>query len=152
MWMCLPGLHAAAPQAVEDVLLMMDPTLCCDTFCHPKQPGATGVCCDDLPGPFTTDIGFVLSGRVVQFRLDPPPCPAFSYPFIGGAPLAVARKQTAYVEAACDIIGAFVQEASRSRVRLAANRAAIASLEPAATWLMSVGFQVDEEGFCSPDD
>ena len=111
-----------------------------------------GIRCDDLPGPFTTEMGFVLTGSVAQYRLEPPPCPAFCYPFIGGAPLATARKQTAYVEAACDTIGALVQQASLSRVRLAANTAAITSLEPAATWLLSIGFQRDREGLCSPED
>ncbi|CAE7242393.1 unnamed protein product, partial [Symbiodinium sp. KB8] len=91
-------------EIAEDVLLMLDPEVCCDVFSKtPKQSGPT-LCCPDLPGPFGTILPFVLTGAMAAFALQTAPCPSFSYPWIGGATLAAAKRQAAFVEASCDVI------------------------------------------------
>ncbi|CAE7706653.1 unnamed protein product [Symbiodinium sp. CCMP2456] len=142
----------ACEEALEDALLQLDPDVCCDTYCHPKRPCTSEECCTELPGPFDTHFAFIMTGAVATFKLDEPPCPAFAYPFKGGAPLSSAKKQAAYVVAACDVIGLFAQQSKSSRVFLCASRRALAALEPAATWLASAGFIHVGEGFHSPAD
>ncbi|OLQ05907.1 hypothetical protein AK812_SmicGene10865 [Symbiodinium microadriaticum] len=79
-------------EIAEDVLLMLDPEVCCDVFSKtPKQSGPT-LCCPDLPGPFGTILPFVLTGAMAAFALQTAPCPSFSYPWIGGATLAAAKR------------------------------------------------------------
>eukprot|EP00439_Symbiodinium_sp_Y106_P025363 s1003_g3.t1 len=102
--------------AAEDAQLMLDPVLCCDTFSPTKPNAPVAEACSDLPGPLDTTLPFVLTGASADFFLDKPPCPAFSYPYIGGAPLAAASRQTAYIEAMCDQIGAAIQQTAVSRV------------------------------------
>ena len=145
-----PASHVQA--VVEDVLLMLDPELICDTFCRPKVSHPIPVCCGDLPKPLTTPFPFVLTGGIGVYRLEPPPCPAFCYPFVGGAPLSAARRQTSYLEAACDILGMMVQQSLSSRVCLKASRQSLASIEPIPTWMLSAGFIVSEDGISSPED
>ena len=72
-------------------------------------------------GGVSLDFGlpFVLSGCPVTLSLDLPPCPAFCYPFIGGAPLAAAKRP------ACDVAGSRVQ------------------------WLISVELSRTIDGICS---
>ncbi|CAE7817460.1 unnamed protein product [Symbiodinium sp. CCMP2592] len=126
-------------EAAEDAILMLDPSLCCDTYSPTKPHVSASECCADLPGPFDLHVPFVLSGASATFRLPPPPCPAFCYPFIGGAPLAAARRQSSYVEHVCDILGTAVQQAAASRVCILAPQRALAAVEPAATWLTLSG-------------
>ncbi|CAE7819601.1 unnamed protein product, partial [Symbiodinium sp. KB8] len=90
----MPGVDEAA----QDALLMLDPDLICETFCRPKEEAAPSVCCGDLPGPLSVTFPFVLSGEEIRFDLAEPPCPSFCYPFLGGAPLAAAKRQADLVE------------------------------------------------------
>ena len=110
---------------------MLDPALCCDSYHRTKGAAVVSDCFSDLPSPFSSAISFVLSGACSAYHLDSPPCPSLCFPFIGGAPLAAAKRQTAFLEAACDILGAAVQQASASRVKLYADRRALVALEPA---------------------
>ena len=139
-------------EIAEDVLLMLDPEVCCDVFSKtPKQSGPT-LCCPDLPGPFGTILPFVLTGAMAAFALQTAPCPSFSYPWIGGATLAAAKRQAAFVEASCDVISTLVQQSQTTRVELRVSRNTLASLEPIPTWLLSVGFELVDEGLRSPID
>ena len=95
-----------AVSAAEDVLLMLDPQLCCGIFFPTKPTEPVAECCGELPGPFTAHTPFVLSGKTSTYRLESPPGPSFCYPYIGGAPLAASKRQAAFVEAACDALGA----------------------------------------------
>ena len=70
----------------------------------------------------------------------------------GGAPLAAASRQTAYIEAMCDTIGAAIQQTAVSRVRIIADRNTLSAIEPIPTWLLSVGFLLGDDGVCSPED
>ena len=150
LWLESVIFPAGTEEAVEDVLLMLDPDVCCTSFRQTphKQPVTT--CCPDLPGPLNSSMPFVLTGASIGFDLADPPCHAFSYPFVGGTSLAAARRQSAYVEHACDVLGHMVQQSQSTRVILRASRQALASLEPAPTWLLSVGFALSGEGLASP--
>ena len=151
-WQAHLGSQPGIASAAEDVLLMLDPSLCCDSFGSSRPSVAPADCFGDLPGPLAEPISFVLSGPVRVFRLDAPPCSSFQYPFIGSATLAAARRQAAYVEAACDVLGAAVQQAAISRVQIIADGKTLTALEPAATWLLSIGFVGSSKGLSSPDD
>ena len=139
-------------EVVEDVLLMLDPELACDSFHRPNPSPPVVTCCPDLPGPLDFSLPFVLSGPCVSFQLDAPPSPSFCYPFIGGVSLAAAKRQAAYLEAACDVVGNMVQRTQSERVFLKASRQTLAAIEPIPTWLLSVGFCLVAEGIISPQD
>ena len=150
VWSQHPGRGDGVEGVAQDVTLMLDPELIGDTFCRPKQPAAPSVCCSDLPGPIDSSFPFVLSGQECFFDLGSPPCPAFCYPFIGGAPLALAKRQAGFVEEAGDVVSRMVQQSLSSRVLLRASRETLASIEPVTTWLLSVGFVLTSEGLGSP--
>ena len=135
---------------VQDVCLMLDPELIADTFCRPKTSDPPSICCNDLPGSIDVTYSFVLSGPECAFDLGRPPCPAFCYPFIGGAALSQAKRQAEFVEEACDIVGRMVQQSLSTRVFLRASTSALASIEPLPTWLLSAGFLAVHEGLRSP--
>ncbi|CAE7778823.1 unnamed protein product [Symbiodinium microadriaticum] len=143
---------AGRKEVADDVLLMLDPELICDSFCRRKSNCNFAPCCEDLPGPFQTSLSFILSGRLVQFTLEDAPCPEFCYSFKGGVPLAAAKRQTDFLEAACDVVGSMIQHSLSTRVALVATRRTLASIEPLPTWLLSVGFSSVANGLCSPDD
>ena len=137
-------------EVVQDVTLMLDPDLISSTFCRPTNFVPPTVCCHDLPGLPDISFPFVLTGKVCSFDLGRPPHPAFAYPFIGGVPLAHAKKQAGFVEEACDIIGRLVQQSRSARVFLRASRDTLASIEPVPTWMLSAGFVLSPEGLGSP--
>ena len=139
-------------EIAEDVCLMLDPELLCDSFCKPKNSEPVAECFPELPGSIHGTFPFVLSGAVVVMDLEAAPCPAFCYPFIGGAPLAAAKRQTNFVAAACDVVGLFVQQSLSSKVLLRASKRTLASLEPLPTWMHSAGFQITEAGISSPSE
>ena len=146
------GHRSGVGAAAEDVLLMLDPEVFCESFCRNKPVQHVAESCPELPGPFSQHIPFVLSGPCAVYRLDLPPSQSFCHPFVGGAPLAAAKKQAAFLEAACDLFSTVVQQASISRVKIVADRRAFAAVEPAATWLLSVGFCLVDDGMQSPVD
>ena len=150
MWEDSPTFHAGLAEVVEDVLLMLNPEVCCETFRRTPEAPHLSICCDDLPGPFQGQFSFVLTGPVVSLELGAAPCVAFSHPWIGGVPLAAARRQAEFVEAACDVIGSFIQHSRASRVSLKVSSSVLAALEPVPTWLLSVGFVFTGEGLRSP--
>ena len=139
-------------EVAADVILLLDPEVSCDIFRRPKPQVVVASCCVDLPSSVGCSFPFVLTGKPSSFRLGPPPCPAFCYPFVGGSPLAAARKQAAYVEAACDVLWQMIQQSASTRVLLCASRQALSSLEPAPTWMLSGGFCASAEGIQSPED
>ncbi|CAE7900299.1 unnamed protein product, partial [Symbiodinium sp. KB8] len=152
IWKTRPGASDQVVDAADEVTLMLDPELCCDTFHRTKSSPPITACCPELPGPLSLVFPFILTGQQAVFSLDPPPCPSFSYPFIGGAPLASAKRQTAFVEGACEIVGHFVEQSLNTRVLLRASQACLRSLEPVPTWLLSVGFHAFDGGISSPED
>ena len=152
IWAQSHGFGEPFASAAEDAQLMLDPVVSCDTFSPTKPTTPVTEACTDLPGPLDTALPFVLTGASADFFLDKPPCPAFSYPFIGRAPLAAASRQTAYVEAMCDTIGAAIQQTAVSRVRIVADKNTLSAIEPIPTWLLSVGFLLGDDGVCSPED
>ena len=152
IWKTRPGVSDQVVDAADEVTLMLDPELCCDTFHRTKSSPPITACCPELPGPLSLVFPFILTGQQAVFSLEPPPCPSFSYPFIGGAPLASAKRQTAYVEGACEIVGHFVEQSLNTRVVLRASQACLRSLEPVPTWLLSVGFHAFDGGISSPED
>ncbi|CAE7291651.1 unnamed protein product [Symbiodinium sp. CCMP2592] len=150
IWVQRCGHESGVTSAAEDATLMLDPILCCDTFCRTKSVAPVADCCAELPGPLPDTIPFILTGQSSVFHIGAPPCPAFCHPFIGGAPLSAARKQAAYVEATLDVLGAAVQQTAISRVRIDFSQNALACLEPAPTWLISAGFRSGNGGLHSP--
>ena len=140
------------PEAVEAALLMLDPEVCCD-FSHKIKRGAKLTeCCPELLAPFDCTLPFVLSGAMAFFNLGGPLCPAFAYPFVGGAPLAAARRQAAFNETTCDVVGRSVQQSQTPRVFLHQNP----GFARACTHLGDVsGFDLvaeGSEGLSSPTD
>ena len=152
IWARSHGHEEPFASAAEDAQLLLDPAICCDTFCPTRPSAPVAECCADLPGPLDSTLPFILTGPQATFHLDCPPCPGFCYPFIGGAPLSAAQKEAAYVEAMCHVIGSAIQQTSVSRVRLFADGKTLSALEPIPTWLMSVGFELRDDGLLSPED
>ena len=142
--------QAEAADLAATVVLLLDPDLCCDSFRRKGQlpKGLHFFPAFDTPVDFS--LSFVLSGPVFRLRLDPPPLPEYRYPFLCSVPLAAAEQQTGWFEAACDTLGALLQQAQVAPVLLVANRAALDCLEPATTWLRQGGFELCPEGLRSP--
>ena len=74
IWQSHFGHKVGVQEAAEDALLMLDPSLCCDSYCSAKAaaPAPTAECCGELPGPFPSAIPFILSGAFTTYRLDSP--------------------------------------------------------------------------------
>eukprot|EP00439_Symbiodinium_sp_Y106_P040949 s3779_g5.t1 len=104
----------ACPEAADlaaSVILLLDPELCCDSF---RSKGLVARGLDFFPelvAPADLAFPFVLSGPVFRLALDRPPLPEFRHPFHCSVPLAQASRQAAWHEAACDTLGALVQQA-----------------------------------------
>ncbi|CAE7621446.1 unnamed protein product [Symbiodinium sp. CCMP2592] len=149
-WAAHDSAHPDAPDLASNVVLLLDPDLCCDTFRHrPKVPKGL----DFLPAlaaPLGLSFSFVLTGSPFVMRLDPPPLPEFRYPFRCSVPLTVAERHARWFEAACDSVGLLVQQAKVAPVKLGACSAALACLEPVTTWLVQGGFERCQDGMCSP--
>ena len=143
----------ACPEAADlaaSVILLLDPELCCDSF---RSKGLVARGLDFFPelvAPADLAFPFVLSGPVFRLALDRPPLPEFRHPFHCSVPLAQASRQAAWHEAACDTLGALVQQAQVAPVMLVADGSALACLEPATTWLYLGGFERCSEGVRSP--
>ena len=152
LWADLATPAGSVGDILEDILGLLDPEVSCDTFHRTKATPPVATCCDTLPGPLQCSFPLVLTGAVARYQLEAPPCPAFCYPFIGGVPLSAAKRQTAYVEGACDLLGQLVQQSASTRVLLLAKREALACLEPAPSWLLSGGLSACEGGLESPRD
>ena len=105
-------------EAAEAALLMLDPEVCCDFSQKIKRGAKLTECCPELLAPFDCTLPFVLSGAMAFFNLGEPLRPAFAYPFVGGAPLAAARRQAAFNETTCDVLGRSVQQSQTPRVFL----------------------------------
>ena len=104
-----------AHEIVSDVVLTLDPALACDTFQRTSSPSSVVQGCADLPGPLDFGFPFARTAFPVVSGLDPPPCPAFCYPFIGAAPLAAAKRRAKYLEGVCDVVGLAVQQSKSTR-------------------------------------
>ena len=153
LWSVKPGRGqdpAAAAQVAEDLLLLLDVDLWCDDFRAPKQPRTPLDCCPPLTSPGETRFCFHLTGQVQVFHVDDPPTRDFCYPFRHSIPLAAARSSVAWLEVACDTVGAAVQATQHSPVLIRSSSAALSMLEPVTSWLLRGGFVSVSDGLRSP--
>ncbi|CAE7224339.1 unnamed protein product [Symbiodinium sp. CCMP2592] len=149
-WAAHARAQPMAHELASNVVLLLDPELCCDDFRH-RRSALKGL--DFLPAldtPAEIVFPFILSGPVFTLRLDLPPLPEYRYPFQCSVPLAAAERHAKWFEAACDTVGAFVQQSQCAPVKLLASSAALACLEPTTSWLLLGGFERCSDGICSP--
>ena len=145
--------HAKAqPFALEvaaNLLLLLDPDLCCDSFPQSRPKPAVV----DFLAPFPPLRGLVLpvaqTGEFVCWDIDPPPLPCFVFPFDGSAPLAAASRQVAWLEATTDVVLQAVQVSLQHPVSIRAPPAALRCLEPLTSWLRDGGFCLTADGIAS---
>ena len=104
----------------------------------------------ELVAPVDLAFPFVLTGPVFRLTIDRPPLPEYRHPFLCSVPLAHASRQAAWLEAACDTIGALIKQAQFAPVLLVAEGSALDCLEPATTWLCLGGFERCSTGLRSP--
>ncbi|CAE7220796.1 unnamed protein product [Symbiodinium sp. CCMP2592] len=154
-WQKAPG-PLQDPDAVAalsaDVRLLLDPDLWCEDFRAPKHPPAPAVVCPPLPSSGPGRLGFVLSGPVLSTCIGEPPLRDFVYPFRASVPLAAARRQVDWLEAACDVIGTALQQSLSHPVAIRLSVTAQKCLDPLPAWLASGGFRVESDCICSPSD
>ena len=153
VWGRHPGCSQDAADVARiagDLLLLLDVELWCEDFRAPRQPRTPLDCCPPLDPPGDGKLCFHLSGCLQVFDIDAPPTKDFCYPFRGSVPLAAARRTVAWLEAACDILGAAVQATQQSPVLIRSSPTALAALEPAVSWLIKGGFIVVSGGLRSP--
>ncbi|CAE7646489.1 unnamed protein product [Symbiodinium microadriaticum] len=72
-WTQEADFQSECAEAVEDVLLVLGPEICCDSFCQPKGPVTISNCCAELPGRFSASLPFVVTGTTACFKLEEPP-------------------------------------------------------------------------------
>ncbi|OLQ10485.1 hypothetical protein AK812_SmicGene5799 [Symbiodinium microadriaticum] len=109
MWRDHVQAQPFAPTVASNLLLLLDPDLCCDQY--PQSRGSTPVC--DFFAPLGSPEGLrlplVVNGTSVTLCVEPPPLPCFVYPFDCSVPLAAASRQTEWLSAATDTILQAVQ-------------------------------------------
>ena len=140
--------HAAA--LADDAVLLLDPELWCEDFRGSKAGVSTPVACADLEAPCLCRFVCAADGPVARFVLPPPPVPEFVYPFWHSLPLRAAREQCAWLEHACDTVGAFLHTSAQSQALLVASDAALTCLEPVSSWILECGFARSTDGAGPP--
>ncbi|CAE7773963.1 unnamed protein product [Symbiodinium sp. CCMP2592] len=133
-------------ECASDAVLLLDPELWCDDFRRPKAGRQQQAVCAALAPPKACRCSFVLTGPEATFRLDEPPLPSMVYPFQASVPLACARRHFAWLEQACDSLGAFFQASASSPASFLASGAALRCLEPLTSWAVESGFEKRSRG------
>ena len=139
-WASHPDAPAHAQTLVDEVALLLDPELWCDDFRVSKSGASTPLACADLVAPDLRRIACATDGTPARFVLPPPPVPEFVYPFRHSLPLRAAKQQCAWLEQACDTVGAFIQASTLSPVFLETPGPAWTCLAPVSTWILECGF------------
>ena len=138
-----------ASEVATNLLLLLDPDLCCDSFPQSRPKPAVV----DFLAPFPPLRGLVLpaaqAGTLAFSDIDPPPLPSFVFPFDGSAPLAAASRHVAWLEATTDVVLQAVQMSFSHPVRIRAPPAALRCLEPLTSWLRDGGFVSTADGIAS---
>ncbi|CAE7942823.1 unnamed protein product, partial [Symbiodinium necroappetens] len=150
VWRAHPSAQPFAGEAASNMLLLLDPEVCCDSFQQPKtQPTHL-----DFLAPLLPPSGFGLplasSGVLASFAIEAPPLPCFVYPFDCSVPLAAADRHVAWLEASVEVLAACTQTSATSPVRIGAPVTALRCLEPAISWLKVGGLVSTAEGLASP--
>ncbi|OLP99497.1 hypothetical protein AK812_SmicGene17930 [Symbiodinium microadriaticum] len=149
-WACHTEAPPHARELADDAVLMLDPELWCDDFRVSKSGASTPVACADLVSPSLCRITCPKGGPFARFELSPPPIPEFVYPFWCSLPLRAAKEQWAWLEHACDTVGAFLQSSTRTPSFLATSSTAWRCLAPVSSWILDCGFAHSSEGVGSP--
>ena len=149
-WSAHPSAQPFAGEAASNMLLLLDPEVCCDSFQQPKtQPVHL-----DFLAPLLPLSGLALplasSGVSASFAIEAPPLPCFVYPFDCSVPLAAADRHVAWLEASVEVLAACTQASATSPVRIQASATGLRCLEPATSWLLAGGLVSTEEGLASP--
>ena len=138
-----------ASEVAANLLLLLDPDLCCDSFPQSRPKPAVV----DFLAPFSSLRGLVLpvaqTGALTFWDIDPPPLPCFVFPFDGSAPLAAASRHVAWLEATTDVVLQAVQVSLQHPVCIRAPPAALRCLEPLTSWLCDGGFHLTADGIAS---
>ena len=139
-----------ASEVATNLLLLLDPDLCCDSFPQSRPKPAVV----DFLAPFAPLRGLALpaaqAGTLTFHDIDPPPLPSFVFPFDGSAPLAAASRHVAWLEATTDVVLQAVQLSLSHPVSIRAPPAALRCLEPLTYWLRGGGFVSTADGIASP--
>ncbi|CAE7376905.1 unnamed protein product, partial [Symbiodinium necroappetens] len=142
-WRAHANAQSFAPEVATNLLLLLDPDLCCDSFPQPRPRPAVV----DFLAPFPPLRGLALpvaqTGAPSFWDIDPPPLPSFVYPFDSSAPLAAASRHVAWLEATTDVVLQAVQMSLEHPVSIRAPPAALRCLEPLSSWLRDGGLPFD---------
>ena len=148
-WKNHPQAQSFAAEVAENMILLLDPEVCCEVFHRPKQPSLKV----DFLAPLTSPDGLALTlaslGTVASFSVEEPPLPSFVYPFDCSVPLAPALRQIEWLEASVEVVVAAVQTAASTPVRISASEAALRGLEPFTSWLCRGGLTKTADGLAS---
>ncbi|CAE7367855.1 Ap1g1 [Symbiodinium necroappetens] len=148
-WKDHPQAQSFAADVAGNMILLLDPEVCCEVFHRPKQPSPKV----DFLAPLTFPAGLALPlashGAAASFSVEEPPLPSFVYPFDCSAPLAPASRQIDWLEASIEVVVAAVQTAASAPVRISASGAALRGLEPFTSWLCKGGMIKTADGLVS---
>ena len=149
-WACHPEAPSHARALADDAILMLDPELWCEDFRVSKAGASTPLACADLASPSLCRVTCPAGGTTARFELSSPPVPEFVYPFWHSLPLRAAQEQRAWLEHACDTVGAFLQSSTQTPSFLATSVTAWKCLEPVSSWILDCGFTHSSDGVGSP--
>ena len=149
-WHAARPQNAPSPDTPENLILLLDPHLICDTFRAPRQPRAEDLESDDIQWPTMGRLRRSPPGRRLTFGLSAPPAVDFGYPFRQSVRVQKGRESLAWIEAACETVGRAVIAASTAPVVLDFPTAAQAFLGPCTSWLHQGGWLSDQDRFWSP--
>ncbi|CAE7920999.1 unnamed protein product [Symbiodinium necroappetens] len=148
-WRTHPSAQPYAEDVAGNMLLLLDPEVCCDTFQRPKTRPTHLDFFTPLPPLSGLSLPLASSGIPASFTIEAPPLPCFVYPFDCSVPLAAADKHVAWLEASVEVLSAAIQTSSTSPIRIAAPAPALRCLEPVTSWLKAGGLVSSAVGLAS---
>ena len=148
-WRSHPAAQSYAGNVADNMLLLLDPEVCCDTFHRPTARHMHLDFFTPLPPLSGLSLPLASSGTPASFTIEAPPLPCFVYPFDCSVPLAAAGKHVAWLEASVEVLSVAIQTSSTSPIRIAASVPALSCLEPVTSWLKAGGLVSSAGGLAS---
>ncbi|CAE7291716.1 unnamed protein product [Symbiodinium sp. CCMP2456] len=148
MWATHPSAQRWAGSTADDLLLLLDPSV----FCESVQPLPPRRECpaDTLPlWGAVQPRAFVTSGDPAQFQIPSPPPVRLSVRQVGGITAPEASSYACWIEGACRVIAEALETSKQRPVVISCNGLRNA-LGPVASWLECSGFAVQASRIHSP--
>ena len=141
---------APGPDVPDNVNLLLDPQLLCDSFRAPKaastEDPADGAPAWSRIGPLPLSP----AGLCQCFSIPEPPGEDFRYPFCDSTTTRNSQNSAAWVESACEVLGQAVVVSQTGPVSVDFSPAASAVFGPVEAWFLQGGWHLEGGRLRSP--